>query len=75
MSDKVVDQYKCKICGGKIVATCKCSRRDSICENDCKYHWSPFHQEFHFGSSDHATDTMGPKCCVKKEVIGEKNDV
>jgi len=52
----------CIICGGKIVRTCKCPRGDRMCERGHEYHWSPHHQEYHQGKSDHAMpDEL---CCI-----------
>lgn len=60
------DPFKCKICGGKVKAVCKCPRSDSFCEAGHEYHWSPYYKAFHLGQSDHSTDTMGPDCCKDK---------
>jgi hypothetical protein len=64
---------ECMICGGKIVLQCRCRRADAECENGHSYHWSPFHNEYHEGMSDHSTGTGSPECCSNKEVIIPNN--
>ncbi|QOV08398.1 hypothetical protein Kirov_199 [Bacillus phage Kirov] len=58
---------KCVICEGKIKWACKCPRSDRECENGHVYHWSPIHQEYHEGRSDHSKPDE--ECCENKKVI------
>jgi hypothetical protein len=42
--ERVIDPTKpygevCPVCGGEIVARCKCSDAHSVCENDHKWHY------------------------------------
>lgn len=60
---------KCNICEGEIIRQCKCMRKDVVCENGHSYHWSPFHEEYHTGISDHATNTLSADCCKDKEKL------
>lgn len=62
---------ECVICGGAIKIMCKCFRGDSECKNGHKYHWSPFHKEYHEGWSDHSTDTLSPDCCEEKIKVNQ----
>lgn len=60
-------KVECRICGGKIIRQCKCIRKDQTCENGHSYHWSPYHNEYHEGISDHSKDSNSPNCCVENK--------
>ena len=59
----------CVICGGKIISRCRCIRGDANCENGHSFHWSPFHEEYHEGISDHSQEDDSPDCCADKKKI------
>ena len=60
---------KCKVCNGKIIERCRCLRADVTCINGHSYHWSPFHQEYHEGISDHSEDSSSQNCCTDKKKL------
>lgn len=60
-----INRLKCPICGGWAIATCRCPRSDSMCNNAHQWHTCLKHQKIVLGESDHSRPTL--ECTCKEE--------